>query len=307
MGTPDFAVPCLERLITLGHTVSAVFSQPDKPKGRGYGLAAPPVKLCAQSHSLPVYQPTRLRDGTVRDQLLALAPDVIVVVAYGRLLPPDILAVPALGCINIHASLLPKLRGAAPIQWSVINGDTVTGVTAMYMAEGLDTGDMILQKETDIGPQETAGELFDRLSALGADCLAEALPLLAAGTAPRTHQNDKLATLAPPIAKDMAFLDFTQPPAALCHLVRGLNPAPMAKTYLDGKLLRVFAARPVADYQHTEAPGTLLDKKRFLVACTQGAVEFLTIQPEGKKVMEAGAFLAGRRGAGGVCRPHPAG
>ena len=302
MGTPDFAVPCLERLVALGHTVSAVFSQPDKPKGRGYGLAAPPVKLCALAHDIPVYQPIKLRDGTVRDQLRALAPDLIVVVAYGRLLPPDILAIPPLGCLNIHASLLPQLRGAAPIQWSVINGDTRTGVTSMYMADGIDTGDMILRKEVPIGAEETAGELFDRLSALGADCLEETLALFATGTPPRTPQDDTLATYAPPIEKDLAFLDFAKTPAELCYFIRGLNPSPVAKTYLDGKLLRIFSALPVADYAHTEAPGTLLDKKRFLVACADGAVEFRTIQPEGKKVMDAAAFLAGRRGADGICR-----
>lgn len=297
MGTPDFAVPCLERLLADGHEIPAVFCQPDKPKGRGYKLAAPPVKEAALAHGLPVHQPTKLRDGTVAAQLRELAPDLLVVVAYGRMLPADSLEIPPLGCINIHGSLLPKLRGAAPIQWSVINGDTVTGVTSMYMAEGMDTGDMILKKETPIGPGETAGALFDRLAVLGAECLSETLAQVAAGTAPRIPQEEALATFAPPIQKEMAWLDFSKSPEEVCNLVRGLNPSPVAKTMVAGKLVKVLKARPVAG--RTGAPGLILDEKGFVVGCGDGAVALEQVQPEGKKPMDGAAWIRGLRLSGG--------
>jgi methionyl-tRNA formyltransferase len=293
MGTPDFAVPCLKALLDSGHEVPAIFSQPDRPKGRGYQTQPPPVKRIAVERGIPVYQPVKLRDGAVAELLRSLAPDLAVVVAYGRILPPDILAIPRLGCVNVHASLLPKLRGAAPIQWSVINGDKLTGVTTMYLAEGMDTGDMILRRETAIGPEETAGELFERLSALGADALAETVALLEAGNAPRIPQEAYAATYAPMIDKDMAFLDFTVSPEALCNLVRGLNPSPVAKAYAGGKLLRVLKAIPAPGM--SGEPGALLDKKRFIVGCGDGAVELVAVQPEGKKPMDGAAFVAGRK------------
>ena len=295
MGTPDFAVPCLSRLIQAGHRVTGIFSQPDRPKGRGMHLQPPPVKELALEHGLPVFQPSTLRDGSALALLRDLEPDIIVVVAYGRILPPEILELPPLGCINVHASLLPRLRGAAPIQWSIIRGDEVTGVTTMYMAEGLDTGDMILKKETPIGPEETAGELFERLAPMGAELLIQTLEAVEQGTAPRAVQDDGLATLAPPLKKEDARLDFTASPAGFCNLVRGCNPAPGAFALCDdGKPLKVHRAIPVWDRKGK--PGALLDKKRLIVGCGDGAVELLTVQPQGKKAMEGSAFLNGLRG-----------
>lgn len=295
MGTPDFAVPCLSRLIQAGHRVTGIFSQPDRPKGRGMHLQPPPVKELALEHGLPVFQPSTLRDGSALALLRDLEPDIIVVVAYGRILPPEILELPPLGCINVHASLLPRLRGAAPIQWSIIRGDEVTGVTTMYMAEGLDTGDMILKKETPIGPEETAGELFERLAPMGAELLIQTLEAVEQGTAPRAVQDDGLATLAPPLKKEDARLDFTASPAVFCNLVRGCNPAPGAFALCDdGKPLKVHRAIPVWDRKGK--PGALLDKKRLIVGCGDGAVELLTVQPQGKKAMEGSAFLNGLRG-----------
>ena len=292
MGTPDFAVPCLGRLVEEGYDVVGVFCQPDRPKGRGHRLVAPPVKELALEKGIPVYQPVKMRDGEALGILRELGADLGVVVAYGRLLPPELLAAPRLGCINVHASLLPRLRGAAPIQWSVINGDTVTGVTTMHMAEGLDTGDMILSRETAISPEETAGELFGRLSALGAALLAETIPLLAAGTAPRTPQDDALATWAPPIEKAMAKIDFARPAVELHNLVRGLNPSPTAQTVCGGKILKLRRVRPV---EGTGAPGVILDAKRLVVACGEGALELLEVAPEGKKAMSGGEFSRGKR------------
>ncbi len=295
MGTPDFAVPCLSRLIQAGHRVTGIFSQPDRPKGRGMHLQPPPVKELALEHGLPVFQPSTLRDGSALALLRDLEPDIIVVVAYGRILPPEILELPPLGCINVHASLLPRLRGAAPIQWSIIRGDEVTGVTTMYMAEGLDTGDMILKKETPIGPEETAGELFERLAPMGAELLIQTLEAVEQGTAPRAVQDDGLATLAPPLKKEDARLDFTASPAVFCNLVRGCNPAPGAFALCDdGKPLKVHRAIPVWDRKGE--PGALLDKKRLIIGCGDGAVELLTVQPQGKKAMEGSAFLNGLRG-----------
>ena len=192
MGTPEFAVPCLSRLISDGHAVAGVFTQPDKPQGRGYKLMPPPVKVCALENGLSVYQPAKMRDGQALALLKELSPELSVVVAYGKILPPDILELPPLGCVNVHGSLLPKYRGAAPIQWSVLNGDRTAGVTTMYMAEGLDTGDMILKRETPLGPDETSGELYGRLAGLGAQALSETVRLIGEGCAPRVPQDGAL-------------------------------------------------------------------------------------------------------------------
>lgn len=297
MGTPDFAVPCLERLLADGYEVAGAFCQPDRPKGRGHKLCAPPVKESVQERGIPVYQPEKLRDGEMLRLLKELKPDLGVVVAYGRVLPLELLEAPRLGCVNIHASLLPELRGAAPIQWSVIRGMETTGVTSMHMAEGLDTGDMILQKATPIGPRETAGELFTRLSALGAECLGETIPLLLAGNAPRIPQDDALATWAPPITKEMALLDFRKPGAELVNLVRGLNPSPGARCYFEGKLLRVLEAAAAPEF--TGKPGETLDADRMIVGCGDGGLELVTVQPEGKKPMSGAEFARGRRLVGG--------
>lgn len=296
MGTPDFAVPCLRRLIDDGYNVSGVFSQPDRPKGRGYQLAPPPVKALALEQDIPVFQPEKLRDGAALKILRDLQPDLAVVVAYGRILPPELLAAPRLGCINVHASLLPELRGAAPIQWAVIRGLEKTGVTIMHMAEGLDTGDIIRTKETPVGAEETAGELFERLSALGAECLSETLPLLEAGTAPRTPQDDALASWAPPIGKAMARLDFSGKAREICNLVRGLNPSPMARAMLDGKLIRIHKARVA---EGSGEPGCVIDPARLVVACGDGAVELAAVQLEGKKPMPGTEFARGKRLQGG--------
>jgi len=293
MGTPDFAVPSLERLVKDGHQVLGVFAQPDKPKGRGYKLAPPPVKVAAQALDIPVFQPAKLRDGEALALLQQLQPQVIVVVAYGKILPKELLELPEKGCINVHGSLLPRYRGAGPIQWSIINGDASTGVTTMYMAEGLDSGDMILQKETPIEAEETYGELSERLSLLGADCLSETLCLLEAGTAPRTPQNEAEVTLAPMLNKELALLDFSRPAKELHCLIRGLSPWPVAYTFLDGNLLKVHRARLAPGYEGQ--PGELLDKKRFIVACGQGALELTEVQPAGGKRMEAAAFLRGKQ------------
>lgn len=296
MGTPEFAVPSLEQAIQDGHEVVGVFAQPDKPKGRGYKLAPPPVKEAALAHDIPVYQPTSMRNGEALEILKGLAPEVIVVVAYGKILPKEILELLTKGCINVHGSLLPKYRGAGPIQWSVINGEKTTGVTTMYMGEGLDTGDMILKEETPIGENETYGELHDRLSIIGAHCLHETMVLLEAGTAPREVQDDSLSCYAPMLNKEMARLDFTKPAEELHHLICGLSPWPVAYTYLDGTLLKVH--RAVLAQGHGE-PGVLLDKKKMIVACGEGALEFVEVQLAGAKRMSAGDFLRGKQLAPG--------
>ena len=211
MGTPEFAVPSLEALVAAGHQVVGVFSQPDKPKNRGMKLQPTPVKLCAMVHDLPVYQPTKLRDGTALETIRSLAPDLIVVAAYGRILPQEILDYPKYGCINVHSSLLPKYRGAAPIHWSILNGDKETGVTIMHMALALDAGDIISQVKTPIDPDETVEMLHDRLARLGADLLAETVQNIADGTATRTPQDESQVTLAPMLSRELSPMDWTKP------------------------------------------------------------------------------------------------
>ena len=298
MGTPDFAVPCLARIIADGHEVAAVFTQPDKPVGRHAVLTPPPVKVLAEEHHLPVYQPTKLRDGTALALLKELSPECIVVVAYGRILPQDILDVPPKGCINIHGSLLPKYRGAAPIQWSVINGEAITGVTAMYMDAGMDTGDMIGTIETPIGENETAGELFDRLAPLGAELLSQTLTAIAAGTAHRTPQQHEQATAAPMLEKGMGKLDFTRPAQALHNQVRGMSPWPGCFCTAGGKTLKIHETRMARGHG---APGELLSCDPVVVACGEGALMLLTVQPEGKPRMHASDRLRGARLAAGDC------
>ena len=291
MGTPDFAVPCLERLLADGHQVAGVFTQPDKPKGRGHHLQPPPVKELALARGLPVYQPATLRDGQALETLRALAPQLAVVVAYGKILPPALLEVPPLGCINVHGSLLPRWRGAAPIQWSVLSGDRQAGVTTMYLAEGMDTGDMILRRSTPVGPQETSGQLYERLAELGAQLLGETVELIAQGKAPRTPQQEEEATYAPMLTKELAAIDFMKPAAQVHNLVRGMNPWPVAHTLLEGQPLKVYAARLS---EGSGAPGQVLESRgRLVVACGQGAVELLELQAQGKKRMAAADYLRG--------------
>ena len=298
MGTPDFAVASLKRLVEDGHEICGVFTQPDRPKNRGHKLAFSPVKEYALSQGLSVYQPTKMRDGTALALVRELHPELIVVAAYGRILPPEVLAIPQYGCINLHVSLLPKYRGAGPIQWSVINGEPVTGVTTMYMGEGLDTGDMILKKETPIGENETYGELHDRLKEIGAQALLETLDLIEEGKAPRIKQDDSLSSYAPMLDKKIAKLDFTKPAAELHNLIRGLSPWPVAHTTCNGKLLKVHRAI-LHDRDGSSGggnkPGAVIDRKKLIVACGQGSLELLEVQLEGGKRMSGEDFLRGRK------------
>ena len=238
MGTPEFAVPCLERLLNDGHTVLLVVTQGDKPRGRGQKLMPPPVKACALEHGIPVYQPTALKEESVLEELRRYAADVIVVVAYGKILPKAVLTMPQYGCINVHASLLPKYRGAAPIQWVVLNGETESGVTTMYMDEGLDTGDMLLTARTPITLDMTAGELHDTLSVQGAAVLSDTLKALENGTLTRTPQSGE-SCYAPMLSKQLCPLDFQKNAVALHDQVRGLNPWPTATATVGGKLLKI--------------------------------------------------------------------
>ena len=295
MGTPDFAVPSLEALIQAGHTICGVFTQPDKPKNRGMKLQAPPVKECAMAHDIPVFQPVKLRDGTALAQIQELAPELIVVAAYGRILPDDILAAPPKGCINVHSSLLPNYRGAAPINWAVLNGDQETGVTIMHMAHDLDAGDIISQAATPIDPDETVVALHDRLAELGAQLLVETVAQIEAGTATRTPQDHDKATLAPMLSRELSPMNFTRTARQLHDQVRGLIPWPAAVTTLGDKRCKVF--RTVVPEEHTHAaPGTVLaaGKEGRAVACGEGTVLRLEeIQPDGGKRMKAADYLRG--------------
>ena len=295
MGTPDFAVPSLEALIAAGHDVCGVFTQPDKPKNRGMKLLPTPVKVCAQAHGIPVYQPVKLRDGSALALIRELAPELIVVAAYGRILPDDILAAPEKGCINVHSSLLPRYRGAAPINWAILNGDRETGVTIMHMAHDLDAGDIILQRATPIGPDETAPELYARLAELGGGLLTEAVELLAAGAAPRTPQENEKATLAPMLSRELSPMDFTRPAGQLHDQVRGLQPWPAAVTELGGKRCKVFSTAVLEGHAGAD-PGTVLaaGKEGIDLACGgDTALRITELQPDGGKRMKAADFLRG--------------
>ncbi len=291
MGTPDFAVPSLQALIDAGHDVCAVYTQPDKPQGRKQILTAPPVKTLALEHDIPVFQPNTLKNEDEQARLRALAPEVIIVVAYGKLLPKAVLDIPPHGCINVHGSLLPRWRGAAPIQWAVIAGDEMAGVTTMQMAEGLDTGDMLLTYETKVGEKETAGELFDRLAQSGAELLIQTLVKLDEIT-PRP-QDDAQSCYAHMLDKQMAVIDWSKSAHEIDCLIRGLNPWPIALTTLSGERLKVFAAEKAAG---NGEPGTVLEadpKKGLTVACGEGALKLTEIQLVGGKRMKATDFLRG--------------
>lgn len=292
MGTPDFAVVSLKRLMEAGHNISAVYTKVDMPRGRKMVMTPPEVKVCALEHGLTVYQPSTLKDEQVIASIKALAPDVIVVVAYGKLLPKAVLDIPRLGCINLHGSLLPKYRGAAPIQWTVLNGDKVGGVTTMYMGEGLDTGDIIQKYETEVGENETSGELFDRLASAGADLLCETLELLENGSAPRIPQNEEEASYASMLDKSMCVIDWNKSAAEVHNLVRGLHPWPVALTTLEGKRMKIISTR-VSNKKG--APGQVVSTNPLTVACADGSVEILTLQPEGKKPMDSKSFLMGHK------------
>ncbi len=291
MGTPEFSVPSLKALCESKHEVVGVVSQPDKPKGRGMKLVPTPVKAAAMEYGVPVYQPTTLKTKEAVDNLAVLDPDIIIVVAYGKLLPNTVLELPKYGCVNLHASLLPAYRGAGPISWCILNGESKTGVTTMHMAEQLDAGDMILQEETPIGENETADELHDRLATLGAPLLLKTLDLLEEGNAPRIPQNDELSSYAPMLDKSLSPLDFSVSANEVHHKICGLSSWPCAQTTVNGKLLKVYSSRVVDGFSGT--PGTLLSNKRMIVACKDGAVEFTSVQLAGGKRMAASAFLAG--------------
>lgn len=293
MGTPDFAVPSLQALIDAGHDVCAVYTQPDKPQGRKQILTAPPVKTLALEHDIPVFQPNTLKNEDEQARLRELAPEVIIVVAYGKLLPKAVLDIPPHGCINVHGSLLPRWRGAAPIQWAVIAGDEMAGVTTMQMAEGLDTGDMLLTYETKVGEKETAGELFDRLAQSGAELLTQTLVKLDEIT-PRP-QDDAQSCYAHMLDKQMAVIDWSKSAHEIDCLIRGLNPWPIALTTLSGERLKVFAAEKA---NGNGEPGTVLEanpKKGLTVACGEGALKLTEIQLVGGKRMKATDFLRDRK------------
>ena len=292
MGTPDFAVPCLQAMLDAGHQVCGVFTQPDKPKGRGYTLTPPPVKELALRHGLEVFQPNTLRDGEAAKIIAEKQPELIVVVAYGKILPKEILDLPPYGCVNVHASLLPKYRGAAPIQWSVINGDPVTGVTTMYMAEGLDTGDMLLQAETPIDPDETAGQLHDRLAQMGAKLMVETAAALEAHTVQRRAQDDSLSCYAEMLHKGLSKIDWSKPAQTVHNLVRGLSPWPVASTVYHGKGLKIH--KTAVNPEIRGAAGVIIEKNgQYFVCCGEGAVELLTVQYEGGKRMAGQDFFRG--------------
>lgn len=295
MGTPDFAVPSLNALVRAGHDVCGVFTQPDRPKNRGMKLQPPPVKVCAQAHGIPVHQPEKLRDGAALALIRELAPELIVVAAYGRILPDDILAAPGKGCINVHSSLLPKYRGAAPINWAILNGEKETGVTIMHMAHDLDAGDIIAQRATPIGPDETAPELYARLAELGGALLAETVERIAAGTASRKPQDHGQATLAPMLSKELSPMDFGRTAQQLHDQVRGLLPWPAAVTELGGKRCKVFST-VVLDGGIDAAPGAVLaaGKEGIDLACGGGtALRITELQPDGGKRMKAADYLRG--------------
>lgn len=292
MGTPSFAVPSFEAILAHGDEVVCVYTQPDKPKGRGHRVLPPPVKVAAMAHDIEVRQPTTLRDAEVQAQLQALEPDLIVVVAYGKILPKEVLDIPPMGCINVHGSLLPQYRGAGPIQWSILNGETVTGITTMYMGEGLDTGDMLLKDETAIGADETADELYDRLSVLGAQTLANTLDGLVAGSLTPKVQDDSQSSYAPMLSRDLCAIDFTKPAPLIHNQIRGLSSWPCAITTLDGKRLKVYKSTLASG---NGVAGTVIDEKNFTVACGDNtAITLLEVQVEGSKRMKAVDYLRGR-------------
>ncbi len=295
MGTPDFAVPALKSLLANHENVVAVVCQPDRPKGRGRKLTAPPVKDVAQDAGIPVLQPVKVKTELVK-QLAPYEPDLIIVAAYGRILPDNVLNLPRLGCLNIHGSLLPKYRGAAPIQWAVLNGDSETGITIMQMDAGLDTGATLLSGKLTIDIQDTSATLFIKMAKLGGELLTEALAKLRSGDLTPQKQDDKLATLAPPLSKDAAPINWQDSAARISCQIRGLDPWPLAHTTLNGKRLRLFL--PIISTNETKKikPGTIIkaDKEGLLIACGSGSLLVQELQLAGSKRMPVAAFIQGR-------------
>ena len=295
MGTPEFAVAVLRQIVEAGWDVAAAYTQPDKPKNRGMKLVPTPVKEYALTQNIPVYQPQSCRDEAVLEELRALEPDVIVVAAYGKLLPQALLDIPKVAIINVHSSILPQYRGAAPINWAILNGERETGVTIMYMAEGLDTGDMLASSATPIDLNESAQQLHDRLAQMGADLLPQVLEQLEQGTAVAVPQDDARSCYAPMLSRALSPIDWTRTATEIHNQVRGLTPWPSATAMVDGVRCKITGTA-VTDQKTAQAPGTCVkaDKHGLQVACGQGTVlEILELQPDGKKAMAAHAFLLG--------------
>ena len=295
MGTPDFAAASLGKLLEEGFDIAGVFTQPDKPKGRGMEMSCSPVKQLALQAGIPVFQPEKMRDGTALSILKQLQPDILVVVAYGRILPDEMLALPQYGAVNVHGSLLPRYRGAAPIQWAVLNGDKVTGVSTMYLAHDMDAGDIIYTSETEIGEFETSGELFDRLKDMGAELLVKTLRDIEAGTAPRTPQNHAEASYVKMLDKSLCPIQWNRSPRAVVKQIYGLQPWPVATMEIQGLICKVFAAT-YTDTKVSKAPGSFVSatEKGIEVACADGKTVCITeLQAPGKKRMAAADFLRG--------------
>lgn len=296
MGTPDFAVPCLATL-NENYDVIAVITQPDRPKGRGQKLTPSPVKEYALEHNLPILQPEKIKTPEMENHIKTLNPDLIVVVAFGQILSKSILDVPALGCINVHASLLPQYRGAAPIHWSIINGEAKTGVTTMFMDVGLDTGDMILKEEVVISPDMTTGELHDKLMELGATTLLQTVSQLEQGIAPRTKQNDESSSYAPLLTKDIEKIEWSLSAQKIYDLIRGLNPWPVAFCNFKGKKLKLWKTKVLNDVIVEDNVGKVLalTEQGFTVQTGLGILEILELQPESKRKMSAKDFVCGNQ------------
>lgn len=296
MGTPEFALPSLDAVIESGHEVAAVVTQPDRPRGRGHHVQPTPVALRAAEVGLPLYKPKAVRHPEFIHAMRALAPDAVVLVAFGQLIPPELLNLPPLGCINLHPSLLPRHRGASPVHAPILAGESRTGVTTMYMDEGLDTGDIILQEEVEIGPWENAGDLHDRLSVLGARLLRETLDLVAEGKAPRRPQDASRATYAPKVQK--VEIDWSLPAERVARLIRGLSPSPGAFTYLGDQRIKPLRAAALVDDGGPEGdPGEIVGVQgdALVVACGAGRVAVTELQPEGKRPMSGADFARGQR------------
>lgn len=293
MGTPDFAVPTLEALIKK-HEVLAVVTQPDKPKGRGKKMVFPVVKEKALEHNITVYQPQKVKTPEFVEILKEYQPDIMVVVAFGQILSEEILNIPKYGCINVHGSILPQYRGAAPIQWSIINGEEFGGVTTMYMAKGLDSGDMILKAKEKIKPDDTYGSLYDRLSVIGADLLIKTLDLIENGEVKRIPQNDDEATFAPMIKPELEHINWNGKNTDIVNLIKGLNPQPVAYTMLNDEKLKIWFAETI-DGDYNGEPGTIVDvrKRDFVVMTAKGAVAVKEVQAQGGKRMSADAYMRG--------------
>lgn len=294
MGTPDFSVEILEEIIRAGHEVVLAVTQPDKPKGRGNTMQFPPVKECAIRHGIDVFQPKKIREDANVEYLKKFAPDIMIVAAFGQILPKVILDMPKYGCVNVHASLLPKYRGAAPIQWAVINGDEITGVTTMRMDVGIDTGDMIAKRQVRLAEDETGGSLFDKLAEAGAKLCVETMNMLEKGTATFTPQNHEESTHTCMISKELGNIDWTKPAVEIERLIRGLNPWPSAYTHLDNKTFKIWKAR-VEGATNEYRPGCIVKvgKNQLTVQTGEGTLTLLEVQLEGKKRMDIGSFLRG--------------